>query len=325
MAKPTRDPSPILATQATTPITADSYHSAPRQHALARNTQSCTQVQSITQEAILACIHVHNDVTNHPFTANQASHRQFPWEILNAVLNTNTGALMEMCHLLISPKYKELWGKSYVIELGHLAQGIPGISKGTNTIVFIGQDNVLINQRKDITYGRVCVNYHPEKADPNCTCLTVGSNCITYPRDCSAPTVDMVMVKIHLNSIVSTKGARYCTINLKDFNLNTPMARPEFMRMKQAELPEEFAQIYKLHDLANASGFVLIKKSKSKKESMASLKQAFLHLSSSKMPEQAWLSPKPHHTRPMATQFLTNILHTLRRQLWHQTRRPQTC
>jgi hypothetical protein len=63
--------------------------------------------------------------------ANQALRQQFPWEILNAILNTNTGALMEMCHLLVNPKYKELWGKSYEIKLGCLAQGIPGFSKGT--------------------------------------------------------------------------------------------------------------------------------------------------------------------------------------------------
>jgi hypothetical protein len=173
--------------------------------------------------------------------AKQASCWQFSWEILNDVLNTDTGALMEMCHLFINPKYKELWGKSYTIKLGRLAQGITGISNGTNTIVFIRQDNVPIDQRKDIMYGRVCVNYHPEKADPNCTCLTVGGNRITYPRDCGTPTVDMVTVKINLNSVVSTKGARYCTIDLKDFYLNTPMACTEFMRMKLADLPKEFA------------------------------------------------------------------------------------
>jgi hypothetical protein len=166
---------------------------------------------------------------------------------------------MEMCHLLVNPKYKELWGKSYTIELSRLAQGIPGISKGTNTIVFIGREDVPINRQKDILYGRVCINYHPEKANPNCTRLTLGSNCITYPGDCGTPTINMVMVKIHLNSVISTKGARYCTIDLKDFYINTPMARPEFMPMKLAELPEEFTRIYKLHDLANANGFVSIK------------------------------------------------------------------
>jgi hypothetical protein len=105
----------------------------------------------------------------------------------------------------------------------------------------------------------MCINYCPEKADPNCTHLTVGGNCIAYPGDCGTPTVDMVTVKIHLNSIISTKGARYCTIDLKDFYLNTPMVCPEFMRMKLTELPKDFAQIYKLHDLANADGFVSIK------------------------------------------------------------------
>jgi hypothetical protein len=69
----------------------------------------------------------------------------------------------------------------------------------------------------------------------------------------------MVTVKIHLNSIVSTKGARYSTIDLKDFYLNTPMVCPEFMRMKLAELPKDFAGIYKLHDLVDANGFVSIK------------------------------------------------------------------
>jgi hypothetical protein len=105
----------------------------------------------------------------------------------------------------------------------------------------------------------VCINYHPEKANPNRTCLTVGSNCITYPGDCGTSTVDMVTVKIHLNSVLFRKGARYCTIDLKDFYLNTLMARPEFMHMKLAELPKEFTRIYKLHDLVNANRFVSIK------------------------------------------------------------------
>ena len=95
---------------------------------------------------------------------------------------------MEMRHLLANPKYKDLWGKSYVTELGHLAQGIPGKSPGTNTIMFIGRDDVPIDRRRDITYSRVCVNYRPEKADPNRTRLTVGGNRITYPGDCGTPT-----------------------------------------------------------------------------------------------------------------------------------------
>jgi hypothetical protein len=66
----------------------------------------------------------------------------------------------------------------------------------------------------------------------------------------------MVTVKLHLNSVISTKGARYCTIDLKDFYLVTPMTRPEYMRMKFKDLPEEFVNMYNLTNKATADGFV---------------------------------------------------------------------
>jgi hypothetical protein len=248
---PPSDPPPPRRAKRAPPV---QYEDAP-----SRNTRSRTQLRTLTQETLLSCVHIHNFVSGKPFTAAQAAQRRFPPEILNAVLDAETGALMEMRHLLVNPKYKELWGKSYTTELGRLAQGIPGKSKGTNTIVFIKRDDVPIDRRRDVTYGRVCVNYRPEKADPNRTRLTVGGNRITYPGDCGTPTVDMITVKIHLNSTISTKGARYCTIDLKDFYLNTPMERPEFMRMKLADLPEDFAKMYNLHDLVDDQGHVSIK------------------------------------------------------------------
>jgi hypothetical protein len=76
------------------------------------------------------------------------------------------------------------------------------------------------------------VAYRPEKDDPNRTILRVGSNCIVCLFDVSTPTVKMMKVKMHLNSIISTKGAQYCTIDLKDYYLNTPMERPEYIQMK---------------------------------------------------------------------------------------------
>jgi hypothetical protein len=82
----------------------------------------------------------------------------FPVEILNTVLDKDTGELLEMHHLLANPNYKDVWGKSYTTELGRLTQGIPGVSKGTFTIVFITCDNIPFDQLKDITYGCICVN-----------------------------------------------------------------------------------------------------------------------------------------------------------------------
>ena len=87
-------------------------------------------MQTIEQDLVLACIQMYVEVTE-----RQVSPR------INAVLNKDTGELMEMRHLLKNPKYSELWGKSYTKELGRLAQGIPG-TKGTDTIVFIKYDDI---------------------------------------------------------------------------------------------------------------------------------------------------------------------------------------
>jgi hypothetical protein len=78
--------------------------------------------------------------------------------MLNAVLNNNTGKLMEMCHLLCNPKYTKLWGKPYTKGLGQLAQGVSGM-KGTDTIVFIKYNKILLNRRRHITYGKTVVTY----------------------------------------------------------------------------------------------------------------------------------------------------------------------
>ena len=69
----------------------------------------------------------------------------------------------------------------------------------------------------------------------------------------------MVTVKLHLNSVISTKGACYCTIDLKDFYLMTSMTRPEYMHMKIRGLPEEFVTMYILTNKSTSDGFIYIK------------------------------------------------------------------
>ena len=114
-----------------------------------------------------------------------------------------------------------------------------------------------MDRLKNVTYGRICTNYHPKKADPNRSRLTVGGNRLNVPGDCRTPTVDMITIKLHLNSIISTKGARYCTIDLKDFYLMTPMTRPEYMHMKIKDLPEEFVTMYNLTNKATPQAGIL--------------------------------------------------------------------
>ena len=88
---------------------------------------------------------------------------------------------------------------------------------------FITKHNIPADRWKDITYGRICANFRPEKDDPHLIQLTVRGNRINFPGDCGTPTANMLTVKILLNSVISTEGAKFMTVDIKDFYLNTPM------------------------------------------------------------------------------------------------------
>eukprot|EP00804_Cyclotella_cryptica_P022072 CCRYP_019734-RA/>CCRYP_019734-RA protein AED:0.28 eAED:0.28 QI:0/0/0/1/1/1/2/0/242 len=165
---------------------------------------------------------------------------------------------MEYRHLIKDPKYSTNWRKAYGKELGRLAQGIPGLVQGTNTIVFIAKDDVPTDQRRDVPYGHIYANFCPEQEDPHRVRLTVGGNKIHFPGDCGTPTADMLTTKIFLNSIISTQGAHFMTIKIKDFYLNTPMARSEFMQLKLADIPEEFIILYNLRKLVTLDRYVYV-------------------------------------------------------------------
>eukprot|EP00804_Cyclotella_cryptica_P024119 CCRYP_007336-RA/>CCRYP_007336-RA protein AED:0.15 eAED:0.19 QI:0/0/0/1/0.33/0.25/4/0/962 len=218
----------------------------------ALNTRSRTR--SITQETML-----HFLATHHVgITAAKATQRRYPPDMLHAVLNDETGELMEYRHLIANPKYRDTWQNAYGKELGRLAQGLPGIVKGTDTIAFIQRSHVSQDRWKDVTYGRIVANFRPEKEDPYRIRLTVGGNRINYPGDCGTPTADMITVKILLNSVISTLNAKFMTIDIKDFYLNTPMARPEYMRLKLSDIPAAIIDLYKLRDIAQ-DGYVFVR------------------------------------------------------------------
>ena len=176
--------------------------------------------------------------------------------MINAVLNEETGELMKYRQVMKCPKYQKLYAKSYSKELGRLSQEIPGVVNGTNTIFFIDKTDVPAERWKDATYGHVVVNYRPEKWDPYRTCLTVGGNLIVYPGDCGTPTVDLLTVKLLLNSVISTPDAKFMTIDIKDFYLNTPMDQFKYMKLKLSDLPENFVKLYNLASKVDKNSFV---------------------------------------------------------------------
>ena len=48
------------------------------------------------------------------------------------------------------------------------------------------------------------------------------------------------------------------TADVKNFYLNTPLTRYEYVRLRLADIPDEIIEEYKLKDIATAEGFVYI-------------------------------------------------------------------
>ena len=93
----------------------------------------------------------------------------------------------------------------------------------------------------------------------NRTRLTFGGNNLSVPTDCGTPTADLLTVKVLLNSVISTAGAKFMTLDLKDFYLNTPMDRPEFLRMKIDHFPQDVIDHYSLKTKVDEMGFLMVR------------------------------------------------------------------
>ncbi len=166
---------------------------------------------------------------------------------------------MEYKQLMKHTKYKQTWGRAFGNKIGRLAQGIPGRVKGTNTFFFIEQNQIPTDRRKDVTYARICCNVRPEKTnEPNRCRITVGGDRINYPHEVATPTADLLTVKLLLNSIISTEGAQFCSVDIKNFYLCTPLKRFEYVRMHLSDFPQDVITQYGLTKLANKEGMVFV-------------------------------------------------------------------
>ena len=78
--------------------------------------------------------------------------------------------------------------------------------------MYIPQDRL-----KYVTYGKFIYYVRPTKAEPNRTILTFGGYRIKYPGDYGMPTSDMLLVKMLVNSVISTTGAKFMTADINIF------------------------------------------------------------------------------------------------------------
>ena len=174
----------------------------------------------------------------------------------NAVYDPVSGAYLK-CRELFKTVEKDTWTNSFANELGRLSQGYKTNNiQGTNTLHFIPWNE--LPENKIPTYARICCDYRPHKSEKHRTRITVGGNRLQCTGDTATPTASITTVKMHLNSTASTKRARYCTLDIKDFYLNSNLDEAECMLLEMHLITQSFAAEYNLSQIVK-NGKVLTK------------------------------------------------------------------
>ena len=97
---------------------------------------------------------------------------------------------------------------------------------------------------KDVPYRQFICTVRPDKAEPNQTRFTVGGDRINFLGEVATLTAEMLVAKMLFNSVISTKGARFMTMDISNFYLMTPLHGPEFIRIKLSNIPDEVIKEY---------------------------------------------------------------------------------
>ena len=63
-------------------------------------------------------------------------------------------------------------------------------------------------------------------------------------------TAEILTANMLFNSVVSTRKAQFVTIDISNFLLNTPMAQPEYIRIKLNSIPIKIIKEYNLEGKA---------------------------------------------------------------------------
>ena len=71
------------------------------------------------------------------------------------------------------------------------------------------------------------------------TCMHIRAKLPQSTYRAVSNAANLLTMKLLLNSIVSTPGAIFLGLDLKDFHLNRPMDCPEYLKMKLAKFPDD--------------------------------------------------------------------------------------
>jgi hypothetical protein len=130
---------------------------------------------------------------------------------------------------------------------------------GTDTIHFINVSQILKGQKA--TYLKIVAADNLNKSVKQRVRFTVGSNRVDYAGNCSTKTVDLTTARCLFNSVVSSPAVSFMTMDIRDFYLNTPMAKFEYIRIAVRYIPDTIMTAYNLADkIHNGHKYVEVQK-----------------------------------------------------------------
>jgi len=181
----------------------------------------------------------------------------------------NRAGRKENIDSLLRGPMKSTWTNSVSNEFGRLLRGNKNGVSYTDTMEFIPKHEVPPN--RDVTYANFVFDYRPLKDEPYRARMVVGGDKLTYHDNAGSPAASLLETKLLLNSIISDadKGARFLSLDLKDFFLCSTMSVPEYMRIPIKHIPEDIIKLYNITPLIH-NGYAYVKI----KRGMYGLKQA---------------------------------------------------
>jgi hypothetical protein len=137
---------------------------------------------------------------------------------------------------------------------------MPGQVKGMDAIFFIPIDKVPRARAKDVTYGLITCSIRPKKTEePNRTRLVAGGDRVHYPFNAGTPIANLLIVKLLINSVISTSRATFFRMDIKNVYLCMPMTRYEYMQLKLSDMLEDIIAYYHLLNNTTPDGYVYCK------------------------------------------------------------------
>ena len=100
-----------------------------------------------------------------------------------------------------------------------------------------------------------CVTTRKEKQNQTEQDLWWEGDRINYPTDCSTPTANLLMIKLLLNSVISTPQANFLIMDIKNLYPSSPLKKYEYLQFKMDDI-ENVKQHYKFGEKAMQDGLV---------------------------------------------------------------------